>query len=67
MAYELSLPEDYRPPPPSIRKKPQSTAKAKRPLTVNIGMISGNGFLLNTRQPDVEVFAISIDGLDRMI
>ena len=30
-------------------------------------MISGNGFLLNTRQQGIELFSISIDGLDRMI
>ena len=67
MAHELSLPEDYRPPLPSPHKKPHLTVKAKKPLLVNIKMVSSNGFLLNTRQPSVEVFAISIDGLDRMI
>jgi hypothetical protein len=30
-------------------------------------MISSNGFLLNTRQPGIELFSITLDGLDRMI
>ena len=67
MAHELSLLEDYQPPLPSPHKKPHLTVKAKKPLLVNIKMVSGNGFLLNTRQPSVEVFAISIDSLDQMI
>ena len=30
-------------------------------------MISGNGFMLDARQQGVELFEISLDGLDRMI
>jgi transposase InsO family protein len=34
---------------------------------MDIRMISANGFTLQIRQPDVEVFSITFDGLDRMI
>ena len=34
---------------------------------IDIGIVSANGFQLKMRQPDVEVFSISLDSLDRMI
>jgi hypothetical protein len=43
------------------------TPEAKTPSTTEIKMISGNGFLLNTRQLEAEVFSITLDGLDRII
>ena len=48
-------------------RPPSPTQKVKLPLEVDIKMISGNGFLLNARQLDAEVFSITLDGLDRMI
>ena len=55
----------------SVKKRPvfcsSAKAKAKAALAVNIKMVSANGFQLNTRKPDVEVFSITIDGLDQMI
>ena len=41
--------------------EPQTTT------SLDIRTISGNGFLLNTRQPDVEIFSITLDGLDCLI
>ena len=41
--------------------EPQTTT------SLDIRTISGNGFLLNARQPDVEIFLITLDGLDCLI
>ena len=53
----------------SLSKEPPlpPTLEAKTPSTTDIKMISGNGFLLNTRQLEAEVFSITLDGLDYMI
>ncbi|KAH8590341.1 hypothetical protein B0O99DRAFT_634686 [Bisporella sp. PMI_857] len=34
---------------------------------LDIKMISGNGFMLNARQQGIELFSISLDGLERII
>jgi hypothetical protein len=73
MARELSRPYDYQPAQQSTQKSPSREERpvfdkdVKTPSTVDIKMISGNGFLLNMRQTGTEVFAITLDGLDRMI
>lgn len=65
---ELSRPYDSPPAQLDVpMPHPSREAKAKMPLAVDIKMISGNGFLLDTRQPGVEIFSITLDGLDRMI
>jgi transposase InsO family protein len=65
---ELSRPEDYRPPNQGTRKKTAKTSTGKKGLpVVNIRGVSANGFTLTMRQPKVEVFSISMDGLDRII
>jgi len=68
MERELSRPEDYRPYSQATRKKATKASRGKkRPLVINIRGVSANGFTLVMRQPEVEVFSISMDGLDRMI
>jgi hypothetical protein len=44
-----------------------AVVKANVFLTAKHGIVSGNGFLLNMRQPGVEVFSITIDILDCVI
>src|SRR6266536_2730411 len=72
MDQELARPWDYQPTPQAIvtarkSRTDQATTKDKTPLAVDIRMISANGFQLDMRQPGVEVFSITLDGLDRMI
>ena len=69
MECELSRPDNYQPTSRTTRKTPiaSKTAQTKSPAMIDIGMVSANGFQLKMRQPDVEVFSISLDGLDRMI
>ena len=51
--------------PPSAAPTPSK--QTKTPLAFDIRMLTGNGFLLNLRQPGVEMFLITLDGLDRLI
>jgi transposase InsO family protein len=71
MELELSLPWEYQPAPQVTAKKrpPRNlgSPKDKLPAAVDIKLISGNGFMLDVRQPGVEIFSITLDGLDRMI
>jgi hypothetical protein len=74
MALELGRPFDHR--PQGTKPKPWSGDLAKageggqprpRPTPLDIRMVSGNGFMLSARQQGIEVFSITLDGLDRMI
>jgi hypothetical protein len=70
MERELSLLEDYWPERTSVRKPSSRTkdrAKATTSFTGKLGLISGNGLLLNLRQLGIEVFSIMLDILDRVI
>ena len=45
----------------------KATTKDKTPLTINIRIISTNGFQLHIRQLDVKVFSITLNSLDQII
>ncbi|KAH8589747.1 hypothetical protein B0O99DRAFT_636143, partial [Bisporella sp. PMI_857] len=77
IANELSRPYDYR---SAQELRPKDLAKArgngklgkssklnKLSKHLDIKMISGNGFMLNARQQRIELFSISLDGLERII
>jgi transposase InsO family protein len=67
MARELSRQHDYQPAKQRKKRVSNTTANVKAPLAIDIKMVSGNGFLLDIRQRSVDVFSITLDGLDRMI
>ena len=68
MEQELSCPADTQ---PALLDQPKSQlpkkVRFKLPQSVDIRIISANGFQLNTCQPRVEIFSITLDRLDRMI
>ena len=68
MKKELSVSEDDPPPLPKLRhKRPSGKDKVKALPSLNIGLVTANGFRLSTRQEGVEVFSITLDRLTRMI
>jgi hypothetical protein len=71
MQKELRRPYDYQSPLPKVQKPPPAaptpSEQTKTPPAFDIRMLTGNGFLLNLRQPGVEMFSITLDGLDRLI
>ena len=68
MERELNRPDNDRPTSQITRKKARRTAQeTKTPSTLDIGLITANGFTLTMRQKEVEVFSITLDGLDRLV
>jgi hypothetical protein len=68
MEKELSISEDNQPLPLKVRRRrPPDPVQAKASTNLNIGPVSPNGFQFNLRQKGVEVFSVTLDGLDRMI
>src|SRR3984885_4439134 len=71
MQKELRRPYDYQSPLPKVQKPPPAaptpSKQTKTPPAFDIRMLTGNRFLLNLRQPGVEMFSITLDGLDRLI
>jgi hypothetical protein len=67
MQEELSRPYDFQSPPATRPRRVEKKSPSRTPSTLDIRMISANGFQLNMRQPGTELFSITLDGLDRMI
>ena len=68
MERELNRPDNYRPTSQITRKKARRTVQeSKTPSTLDIGLITANGFTLTMRRKEVEVFSITLDGLDRLV
>jgi transposase InsO family protein len=68
MERELNRPDNYRLTSQITCKKARRTAQeTKTPSTLDIGLITANGFNLTMRQKEVEVFSITLDGLDRLV
>jgi predicted aspartyl protease len=73
MAKELARSYDYQPESAQFKPRPGDLAKTGgnsrlgRRAHLDIKMISSNGFMLNARQQGIELFSITLDGLDRMI
>ena len=68
MEQELKRPYDYQTDQAKARRpRPRLVSEPQTTTSLDIRTISGNGFLLNARQPDVEIFSITLDGLDRLI
>ena len=70
MERELNRPNNYQSTSQLTRKKDQTsrcrTNTIMAPI-LNLGLVSANGFSLNIRQPNVEVFSITLHGLDRIV
>jgi hypothetical protein len=67
---EKALRESYLNPPskpPEAPSRSKPSAPLNPSLHVDIRMLSANGFAVAARQPQTELFSISLDGLDRMI